>query len=841
MTSRRPEPLSLRGPWWLQVDRAALFVLLLIVALRPTVTESYDSAPTSVGMALRDIAEPSPARTLAIDLAILLCAALVAAGRTSRRADLPPAAPSVAPNAAEPPERPLRSSAWRAALCAGVVLLVLGIVVSTVYSGNRRLTMNASIDWICNLVLAVTLAVLVHTPRRRALLVAAIIAAGAVQAAQCFEQYFISFDDTWKHYQSIKAEFWYAQGVSLDSERVVMFENRIRAREASGFLPHSNITGSVLALAALAGSGVILTATGRTRRGHPDGAPPSLLERAALGATALFVLGSIAAIVLTGSRGAIGAAIASVGGTTAWIVLRRKRRWTAQRTLAWSTFAALLIGIAVVGHGLYHRSLPGVSLNFRWQYWTASARMIADHWWSGVGRENFGREYLRYKSIESPEEVSTPHNLLVQAACEWGIAGVAGVALLLLGGAWMLARRADLNAEVDASQPGKSRPGADRAATPEHLPPGIGEWATPFQWLILRAIPLVAVWPVLREGWIGIFDPGYVYYTTVTVTASWLIPFAAAFLALCPADAGSAATVGSSSRSRVDWVTAGLAAGLCAFLLHDMINFALFVPGAATVFFAGVACIIARPTNIDRPNVAGDHASGVKRRAPECASPAGSCRWARAGIAMALVGLVVTGWALVPVVRAAWHLREANRTTEDDLPPGVKYRLVAHHLKRAGELDRLDPAPWLRLAEWHLAAREMIELREEATDAAMRALDEATRRDPHYIRLWRTRLDLLRAIAIESNRAQDHVAAVSAARNVLELYPQDPAGHVNLADTLRDAYRAGCDPAWRVEAIEQYREAIRLDGKRLWWEEIRRMSPERKAYIEREIQGLNGA
>ena len=62
--------------------------------------------------------------------------------------------------------------------------------------------------------------------------------------------------------------------------------------------------------------------------------------------------------------------------------------------------------IAAVGHGTYHGRLPGSSLNFRWQYWTASSELITDHAWTGVGRENFGHSYLGYKSIVSAEEVA---------------------------------------------------------------------------------------------------------------------------------------------------------------------------------------------------------------------------------------------------------------------------------------------------------------------------------------------------------------------------------------------------------------------------------------------------
>ena len=36
-------------------------------------------------------------------------------------------------------------------------------------------------------------------------------------------------------------------------------------------------------------------------------------------------------------------------------------------------------------HGVYHGSLPQDSLNFRWRYWVASARLVRQHPLAGVG------------------------------------------------------------------------------------------------------------------------------------------------------------------------------------------------------------------------------------------------------------------------------------------------------------------------------------------------------------------------------------------------------------------------------------------------------------------------
>jgi hypothetical protein len=74
----------------------------------------------------------------------------------------------------------------------------------------------------------------------------------------------------------------------------------------------------------------------------------------------------------------------------------------------WLTVVA--VASVVAGWGMLKGGLPHPSLDFRWQYWTASAAMFGDHPWTGVGAENFGNHYTAYKPITSPEEVKNPHN-----------------------------------------------------------------------------------------------------------------------------------------------------------------------------------------------------------------------------------------------------------------------------------------------------------------------------------------------------------------------------------------------------------------------------------------------
>ena len=104
-------------------------------------------------------------------------------------------------------------------------------------------------------------------------------------------------------------------------------------------------------------------------------------------AMSLVVAAMLVAIGLTKSLGGF---VSLGAGVLSLVVLMVWRRWIDghRRTVFALGWVGFVIGVvAVVGHGNYHGSLPGASLNFRWQYWTASADMVADHPWTGVGRE----------------------------------------------------------------------------------------------------------------------------------------------------------------------------------------------------------------------------------------------------------------------------------------------------------------------------------------------------------------------------------------------------------------------------------------------------------------------
>jgi hypothetical protein len=640
-----------------------------------------------------------------------------------------------------------------------------------VFAGNRRLAMNATVDWLCLPVLAIVLVQLLRGRTRRGLLIAAVSASACVQAVQCYEQYFVGFAETRAEYEKHKSEFWAKQGVDLDSSTVETFERRLNANEPSGFLPHSNITAAYFALCGFAGAGV---AFARMRR-----RPRSDIEWLVAAGTVVLVAAIFGALVLTKSAGAM---IAAGAGAVLWIGLR----WLASRVEAHRR-RAVLIGwacvaagaVTVISHGVYHKSLPGWSLTFRWQYWTTSAEMIADHPWTGVGRENFGRNYLQYKSIESPEEVSNPHNFLVQAAADWGVIGLIGVVVMLIGGSLAAARPVlSESCEVAADDLRK----AVKA---------VG-WT----------IGLLAVVSVLRQPLLGTSDPNFLFYSSMTAGLYWLIGFVV-FGTIARAEAHSLG------------LNTAIGVGLFAFLLHETINFALFVPATATTFFALFAAWL----------------SG--RELHESSKGLLANRWRMRWLILtgAVAATAAVGWgAVLPVSRAAGLMEiakdESNRPQTGPIEQHPAYRAFV----AAAQADPLDPTPWVGKARWLTRAGSESSLR-----GAIASLRQGIERDPFNASYQRAEAQLYLSLAETTHERGDYASAIEAEEAALALYPLDPSGLVSLGGTLLATGEALESDELLREAIESYRRALELDNRRLSWETIRRFRPQQIAEINARI------
>lgn len=165
----------------------------------------------------------------------------------------------------------------------------------------------------------------------------------------------------------------------------------------------------------------------------------------ALGAAAA-VAGS-AAIVLSGTRGALLGLAAGAGSL--WIWNRPHFRWR---------HAALVAGLCTVSLVFYF-SPAGLKLRARGQWaiedlhggarlwlWRDSLRMAEERWFLGFGPETFGLEFPRYQSEQLSRAYpdfyhESPHNIFLDALVSEGVPGLAILAGFAMV-AWFAARRA---------------------------------------------------------------------------------------------------------------------------------------------------------------------------------------------------------------------------------------------------------------------------------------------------------------------------------------------------------------------------------------------------------------
>ncbi|HPD31442.1 MAG TPA: O-antigen ligase family protein [Phycisphaerae bacterium] len=785
--NRRPPtgvaPVAGRVPHAL--DGMAFLVLLLIVSMRALLSETYESGLTGVSQAVGDIASLTPATTVMLDTAIWVAAAMAALATL------------------------LRSRSWqRTGIEAGWAIMAVAAVCSCCVASNKRLAINASCDWLTTPVLAITLANLLRERRRVVLVLAVVVASGLASATKCGSQLGWEFGDTWQAYQEQKAEFWGRQGVALTDPTVELFERRMMAREATGFLPYSNAQGAGLILAGFAGIALaFLSGRSRTAKG-------------VCGVVAAVILASV---VTTGSRGAMLAALIGLALLIAGTLIgsRWYQKWKALWAGLWITAA---IGVAlVVIWGTTRGRLPGDSLRFRWEYWRVTSKIVAEHPWTGVGALNFDRAYLKHKPVQYPEEIRDPHNFAMAIVSQWGIIGGAGMMIALLGGSWVAIRA--------LGQESASPPEAAQPKEPVVQP--LGKWVV----AVIVGFVLFRLW--MLRGWLDVGEGGVatVLFDLLLYGLVWCLAFAGLSLLLSfgwdDADMGSASTAPQANKRHWpsqkahqqlsppyqgggrggDGYRLPCLIALGVFLLHNTIDFSLFVPGTLTTFAALTAVAVARAAG------QGEGSGAARRWLPMVAS---------AGGLLAVIILLVA-----PVLRCTSSLKDARFAVATGL------RDPAPLYKAAAEADRFDPTPLTEWASWaaHLDVTGL--------DKSLTCLQMAQDRDPLDRGIYRSQWRVLELRYDAAHNPADLLQAVAAAEKAVDLYPQSPDGHADLARLLgRVASEIASDPAaeavgrdWLADAVMHYRRALHLDAARPSYE-IRRWHHDRRMQIEGRLSQL---
>ncbi len=671
----------------------------------------------------------------------------------------------------------------------GLVILTIAAGVSCSMAGQKHLALIGAANFLTLILYGLTLRQYLTRPWRVRLALIVIAATALVVVAKCAYQHFIETPDTIRYWEEHKAELLGPEASVTSGKAAGMrhdYEMRMRSQLVTGFYPHANVLGSqlilfILAAAALIGDRIFAI---RQRRTTP----------LALILPTLIIATCFVALLGTDSKGAV--ACAGLG-VAIWIVATFLRRQidSHRRLTALAVWGGAILGVIALGVTLNRNEAAfGKSIQFRSMYWRGAFALIADDHLLGVGPLNFGRHFLRYKPVECPEEVESPHSWPVQLAAEWGVPGLVAFLVILLGLTLRLCRPTH--------------------STLPQPPPEQSE--------------SVIYWPAALTGltflcWMKQLTGANGGALIDLLIAGATIWFAGAILLSLE----SARNATYADAPLVGVAPAVIAAILC-FLLHTGIDLAMFEGGPATTFFALVAIAIA--TSGMRATDSGETATIAT---PPCAAPRRNAAIG-VGIITGLIGITF----FVQLVARPYACNDALQEGRTDNQPsgwetyvttagGVWYQQATE----AYTLDGTAPSEFVEQLIPRISS-------ERQATAAMAIVDEFARRDPYNGLHHNTRGTLAaQKYDLTHNEAYLRQAA-SEYELYVEDYPTSPLRHIYAATMYaRLAHELG-DMAARDKAVEHLKTALRLDEQRIYVSKPNRLPPEQIEQIQQGIRTL---
>ena len=164
--------------------------------------------------------------------------------------------------------------------------------------------------------------------------------------------------------------------------------------------------------------------------------------RLAWGSSAALTAGTV---LLTFSKGALFLGLPAGGLATLLAAMAARKRWPEAKWLIWILAGTAVAGLAALVPFLDTPRMSGV-LNWRESFpalvrvhlWRSSLAMFADHWWSGVGPDNFlywYRSFYVAPEVWNEPGLNHPHNIVLDLLTRLGLPGLlTGLAL-----AWVVA------------------------------------------------------------------------------------------------------------------------------------------------------------------------------------------------------------------------------------------------------------------------------------------------------------------------------------------------------------------------------------------------------------------
>lgn len=316
----------------------------------------------------------------------------------------------------------VRWSAVDTALLAVIALHSMSALVACWSGAAVRPAINMLWTWIAYGVSFAVVRQLLRYPAEGRALAAVMIALAVASCGYALHEYLVSQPATQAEYDrdpdaALRAiGQWYAPG----SRERYLFEQRLRSTEPVATFALANSLAGFLAAWLVVAAGSLATL------------PEHLAaRRRTIGAWVAIVAALLFVLLLTKSRSAV------VGLSLGMAVLAAsrygRRHLLTRRALVAGAILVLGIVVAVAVGGLDLAVIGEAprSLAFRFEYWQATWNMIAEQPIWGVGPGNFKDGYTAYKLPAASEEISDPHNFLLEVCATAGIATAAALVVFL--------------------------------------------------------------------------------------------------------------------------------------------------------------------------------------------------------------------------------------------------------------------------------------------------------------------------------------------------------------------------------------------------------------------------
>ncbi len=700
-------------------------------------------------------------------------------------------------------------------LDASVLLLCLGHVISALVlistGGDKRAAMTMLWEWVGLWVTFFLMRRLFVRPASRQNLLLAVVSTAAVLAGLGVWQHQFGFSESRHKYEELKSRMetlkqtgrprdpaaaldWdrsfsgvrsdFVQlNIPTDDAARMLWEQRLYSAEPIALFALANTLAGILIVSAIVWLG-LLVENGRR------------VDRIVVTIGTIVTLLIFYCLLLTKSRTAwVGLTV----GMAAWgirssLTRTRPLPWLKRGLAAGIAALAVLVAVAYASGGLdrFVVSESAKSLRYRFEYWTATWRMLektARNLVLGVGPGNFRQNYLEFKLPQSSEEIADPHELVLDVWANGGLialVGLAGVCYLGLQPLWR--RTGEILSDSIRETPA-SADGANKSPPAEAGTSG-GSWSD--------GIILGGALGFLIILFLGLADEA----TLALLLPAWLL-----VVLLCrPIFQGAAPRVVAA------------AAGV-ALIVH--------LAGAGGIGMPAVSQVLLLLAMLAVP-----YADIANRRSGTAGTPSrdgpdtnfSTAEWefrAKSPVPVAAIGLVglslyLACWftGLMPIVTVRSLTASAKEALYDRGQPSQAER----DLRLAAEFDPWSATACERLSEmalqsWLAADGDRPDVFERCRNWQMRAIE----RDPRNPGGYRALGEIYLSQATRENDPAAALAAVDAFQTAVALYPNHAVTQSQLAEALWKAGKteAARAAASRARQLDQINEQAGHADKRL--------------------------